>query len=97
MRSCANGEHSSVRQQARRPDLNRGALNQIDRDRAGADPGRACVPEKGSSNVSVFRATNYASGQVDPTNPNRVTVAFGSYINKFSNESNGCAPSALRP
>jgi hypothetical protein len=62
---------------------------------AGADPGRACVPEKGSSNVSVFRATNYASGQVDPTNPNRVTVAFGSYINKFSNESNGCAPSGF--
>ena len=26
---------------------------------AGADPGRACVPEKGSSTRSVFRATNY--------------------------------------
>ena len=34
----------------------------------GADPVRACVPEKGSSTVSVFRATNYPSGQVDPTN-----------------------------
>jgi len=60
-----------------------------------ADPGRACVPEKGSSKISVFRATNYASGQVDPTNPNRVTVAFGSYINKFSDERNGCVPSGF--
>jgi len=63
----------------------------------GADPFRACVPEKGSSNVSVFRATNYPSGQVDPTNPKRVTVAFGSYINKDSNETNGCAPAGLSP
>ena len=62
---------------------------------AGADPGRACVPEKGSSKISVFRATNYASGQVDPTNANRVTVAFGSYINKFSNENNGCVPTGF--
>jgi hypothetical protein len=62
---------------------------------AGADPGRACVPEKGSSNVSVFRATNYPSGQVDPRNPSRVTVAFGSYINKDSNESNGCTPAGF--
>jgi hypothetical protein len=62
---------------------------------AGADPGRACVPEKGSSNVSVFRATNYPSGQVDPRNANRVTVAFGSYINKDSNESNGCVPTGF--
>ena len=58
----------------------------------GADPGRSCVPEKGSSTISVFRATNYPSGQVDPTNARRVTVAFGSYINKYSNERNGCAP-----
>jgi hypothetical protein len=58
----------------------------------GADPGRSCVPEKGSSTVSVFRATNYPSGQVDPTNARRVTVAFGSYINKYSNEQNGCTP-----
>jgi hypothetical protein len=28
----------------------------------GQDPGRACVPEHGSSMHSVFRATNYASG-----------------------------------
>jgi hypothetical protein len=62
---------------------------------AGADPGRACVPEKGSSKISVFRATNYPSGQVNPHNPNQVTVAFGSYINKDSNESNGCTPAGF--
>jgi len=39
---------------------------------AGADPFRACVPEKGSSTKSVFRATNYASGAVNPTKPNQV-------------------------
>ena len=37
----------------------------------GADPGRACVPEKGSSTKSVFRATNYPSGAVDPQDPPR--------------------------
>jgi len=61
----------------------------------GADPGRACVPEKGSSTKSVFRATNYPSGAVDPKNRNVVTVAFGSYINKDSNESNGCVPNGF--
>jgi hypothetical protein len=63
----------------------------------GDDAGRACVPEKGSSTKSVFRATNYSSGQVDPHNPNVVTVAFGSYINKDSNESNGCVPAGVSP
>ena len=58
----------------------------------GSDPGRACVPEKGSSTKSVFRAVNYPSGQVDPTDPNRVVVTFGSYINQDSNERNGCTP-----
>ncbi len=58
----------------------------------GADPGRSCVPEKGSSTKSVFRATNYPSGQVDPQNSRIVTVTFGSYINADSNESNGCTP-----
>jgi hypothetical protein len=61
----------------------------------GADPGRSCVPEKGSSTKSVFRATNYPSGQVDPRSANRVTVAFGSYINKDSNETNGCVPTGF--
>ena len=64
---------------------------------ANANPGRSCVPEKGSSTVSVFRATNYPSGQVDPNNPNVVAVTFGSYINKDSNESNGCTPTGFAP
>jgi hypothetical protein len=62
---------------------------------AGADPGRACVPEKGSSTKSVFRATNYPSGSVSPRNPNVVTITFGSYINADSNESNGCVPTGF--
>src|SRR5438270_4801494 len=63
----------------------------------GQDPGRACVPEKGSQMRSVFRATNYPSAAVDPENPSRVVVTFGSYINRFSNESNGCIPTAFAP
>ncbi len=61
----------------------------------GADPGRACVPEKGSSHNSVFRATNYPVGAVDPTDPNRVVVTFGSYINRNSNEQRGCTPAGF--
>lgn len=60
----------------------------------GADAGRACVPEKGSTN-SFFRATNYPSGGVDPKNANRIVVAFGSYINPNSKESNGCTPAGF--
>ncbi|HEY2354615.1 MAG TPA: sialidase family protein [Gaiellaceae bacterium] len=63
----------------------------------GDDPGRACVPEKGSSTKSVFRATNYPSGAVNPKNPNQVVVTVGSYINKNSNESNGCVPAGFSP
>jgi hypothetical protein len=62
---------------------------------AGQDAGRACVPEKGSSMNSVFRATNYASGAVQPKHPSVVAVTFGSYINIHSNESNGCAPAGF--
>ncbi len=61
----------------------------------GQDAGRACVPEKGSSTNSVFRATNYASGAVSPENPSQVVVTLGSYINVHSNESNGCTPAGL--
>jgi hypothetical protein len=61
----------------------------------GDDAGRACVPEKGSSTRSVFRANNYPSGAVNPRNPNEVAVTFGSYINRYSNESNGCVPNGL--
>ncbi len=57
----------------------------------GADAGRACVPEKGPTSYSIFRATNYPSGAVDPTNRNRVVVTFGSYINKNS-KAPGCVP-----
>jgi hypothetical protein len=63
----------------------------------GQDFGRACVPEKGASMNSVFRATNYPSGAVDPTNPSKVVVTFGSYINKNSNETNGCVPAGFAP
>ena len=63
----------------------------------GQDAGRACVPEKGTGQNSVFRATNYPSGAVNPTNPSQVAVTFGSYINRDSNESNGCIPAGFAP
>jgi len=65
----------------------------------GKDPGRACVPEKGPTANSVFRATNYGSGVVNPTNPHQVVVTFGSYINRFSNEKrpNPCVPTGFAP
>lgn len=62
---------------------------------AGQDPFRACVPEKGTSNHSVFRANNYSSGAVNPTNASQVVVTFGSYINADSNPSNGCVPAGF--
>jgi hypothetical protein len=58
----------------------------------GADAGRACVPEKNPTANSIFRATNYPVGAVDPTDPTHVVVTYGSYINSTSKESNGCAP-----
>jgi hypothetical protein len=61
----------------------------------GQDPGRECVPEKGTAQNSVFRATNYPSGGVNPANPKQVVVTIGSYINRDSNESNGCAPAGV--
>jgi hypothetical protein len=61
----------------------------------GQDAGRACVPEKGTSQNSVFRAANYPSGGVNPANPSQVVVTYGSYINRDSNESNGCAPAGI--
>ncbi len=63
----------------------------------GQDAGRACVPEKGTAENSVFRATNYPSGAVNPANPSQVAVTFGSYINRDSNESNGCVPAGISP
>src|SRR5207237_1102261 len=58
---------------------------------------RLCVPEKGASMKSVFRATNYPSGSVNPRRPNQVVVSYGSYINRNSNESNGCVPLGFVP
>ncbi len=63
----------------------------------GQDPGRACVPEKGPSANSVFRASNYPIGGVDPRNPRRILVTYGSYINRNSNEANGCTPTGVNP
>lgn len=63
----------------------------------GADPGRACVPEKGPSANSIFRANNYAVGAVNPTAPNTVVVTYGSYINRDSNETTGCTPAGFAP
>jgi hypothetical protein len=57
----------------------------------GSDPFRACVPEKGPSTNSVFRASNYPSGAVNPKNPSQIVVTFGSYINQHSKEP-GCTP-----
>ncbi|MGO4597749.1 hypothetical protein [Terrabacter sp. 2RAF25] len=62
---------------------------------AGSDPGRSCVVEKGSSHNSIFRASNYPIGGVDPTDSHRVVVTFGSYINRSSNESRGCTPAGF--
>jgi hypothetical protein len=63
----------------------------------GHDFGRACVPEKNATANSIFRATNYGSGEVNPTNPAQVVVTFGSYINRHSNEANGCIPTGFDP
>jgi len=61
----------------------------------GQDPGRACVPEKGAQMRSVFRAANYPVGAVNPSDPSQVVVTAGSYINRASNESNGCMPTGF--
>jgi hypothetical protein len=61
----------------------------------GANPGRSCVPEKGPSFNSIFRATNYPVGAVDPTSPSRVVVTYGSYLNRNSNETTGCSPNGF--
>jgi hypothetical protein len=60
----------------------------------GADAGRACVPEKADTSNSIFRATNYPVGAVNP-HTGAVVVTYGSYINKHSNENNGCVPTGF--
>jgi hypothetical protein len=56
--------------------------------------GRSCVGTNnvnGGTDSSHFRAANYPSGAVDPTNPSALYVHFGSYVNKLSNETaSGC-------
>ena len=63
----------------------------------GLDAGNGCIPEKGNTTNSIFRAGNYPSGGVDPTNASRVVVAFGSYIGPHSNDTYGnkCAPNGF--
>jgi hypothetical protein len=60
----------------------------------GSDPFRACVPEKGPSTNSVFRANNYPVGSVNPRNPSQIAVTIGSYINQNSKEP-GCTPAGF--
>jgi hypothetical protein len=62
----------------------------------GSDPGRACVPEKGPSTNSAFRAANYPSGAVNPKDPSQVVVTLASYISKDSMEP-GCTPAGWNP
>src|SRR5712691_7092705 len=61
----------------------------------GQDKFRACVPEKGSSKNSFFRAANYPSGAVNPVNASQIVVTFASYINIDSQETNGCVPAGV--
>jgi hypothetical protein len=61
----------------------------------GQNAGRACVPEKGSTSNSVFRASQYPVGAVNPADPKQIVVTVGSYINRYSKESNGCVPTGL--
>jgi hypothetical protein len=63
----------------------------------GQSPGSGCVPEKGSTANSFFRAANYPVGAVDPKDDDEVVVTFGSYINRHSRESNGCVPQGFNP
>jgi hypothetical protein len=61
----------------------------------GQDEFRACVPEQGAQQDSVFRTANYPSGAVDPTNSSKVMVSYGSYINEHSNTDTGCTPNGV--
>jgi hypothetical protein len=65
----------------------------------GNDPGVACVPEKGETQNSLFRAANYPSAGVNPRNPREIDVTFASYINRHSNERqrNACVPAGVNP
>jgi hypothetical protein len=60
----------------------------------GEDPGVGCVPEKGETHDSIFRAANYPVGAVNPRDPSEIDVTVASYINRHSN---GDAAQPLRP
>ncbi|WP_157245884.1 sialidase family protein [Nonomuraea typhae] len=60
-----------------------------------ANAGRACVPEKGATQNSVFRAANYPYVAVNPKSPAKVSVGYGSYISRNSRESKGCTPAGF--
>ncbi len=60
----------------------------------GQNEDQTCIPEKGASQNSVFRATNYPTGAVNPVNGS-IVVTFGSYISKYSNPANGCIPAGI--
>ncbi len=64
---------------------------------AGRSFGTGCVPEKGATTNSFFRAANYPVGAVDPRDDDEVVVTFGSYINRHSRETNGCVPQGYNP
>ena len=64
------------------------------RGRARIPAGHACRRRVRRRN-SVFRATNYPSGAVNPNDPSQVVVTYGSYINSTSNETNGCVPAGF--
>ena len=57
--------------------------------------GSSCVPEKGATSNSFFRAAQYPTGAVNPRDDDEVIVTFGSYINRHSNEANGCVPTGF--
>ncbi len=61
----------------------------------GAGAFSACVPEKGATAASIFRAADYPYGAVDPRHPDTVAVTYASYINRNSSEANGCTPAGF--
>ena len=61
----------------------------------GAGAFSSCVPEKGATAASIFRASDYPYGAVNPHNPGTVAVTYGSYINRNSSEANGCTPAGV--
>jgi hypothetical protein len=60
-------------------------------------PGSSCVPEKGASTNSYFRAANYPMAAVDPRDSKKLVVTYGSYISRNSNEAKGCTPAGVTP